>query len=141
MSPSSLSLSSLAASTGAAAFLFISTLLGAGDLRAQGYFIEPALGAKDMGLPLVRPRLDPADEIAALEAVEIALTQAGDGATYVWQRDNGRLGGAIRVTSTFRDTDGRMCRHLEMQLRQGDYARKTEGIACRDTDGVWLLEG
>ena len=162
MYTSSSSLSTLAAGAGAAAFLFFSVLIGGADVYAQSgfngasfsgtsfsgaQFIEPSRGSQDGAfsgmpeLPLMHPRMDAGDEAAALEAVEIALTQAGDGATYVWQRGNGRLAGAIRMTSTFRDADGRICRHLEMQMRHGTYARKTEGIACRDTDGVWLLEG
>lgn len=152
MYTSSPSLASLAAGAGAAAFLFFSVLIGGADVYAQSpsldaQFLAPSRGSPDgafsalPGLPLVRPRVDAGDETAALEAVEIALTQAGDGATYVWQRGNGRLAGAIRMTSTFRDADGRICRHLEMQMRQGTYIRKTEGIACRGDDGVWLLEG
>ncbi len=157
MYTSSTSLSTLAAGAGAAAFLFFSVLIGGADVYAQSrfngaafsgaQFIEPSRGSQDGAfsgmpeLPLAHPRMDAGDETAALEAVEIALTLAGDGATYVWQRGNGRLAGAIRMTSTFRDTDGRICRHLEMQMRHGTYTRKTEGIACRDTDGVWLLEG
>jgi len=89
----------------------------------------------------LRTRIEPGDSTAALEAVEIALTQAGDGTTYVWRRGNGRIVGAVRPTKTFRDADRRICRHIEMRLQVGTYARRTEGIACRGTDGVWLLEG
>jgi hypothetical protein len=143
------SLTTLAAGCSAAAFLFLATLISSGDLRAEGRILETAPGAGEVSapqspesdFPLVRPRQDPSDEVAALEAVEIALTQAGDGATYVWQRGQGRIGGAVRMTSTFRDVDGRICRHLVMQIRQGTYSRRTEGIACRGEDGVWVLEG
>jgi hypothetical protein len=146
---SSTSLSTLTAASASAAFLFLTTLLTSGDLLAEGRIIEPPRLTADAAvptpmdaeLPLVRPRLDPSDHVSALEAVQIALTEAGDGATYVWQRSQGRIGGAVRMTSTFRDVDGRICRHLVMQLRQGTYTRRTEGIACRSSEGVWLLEG
>ena len=149
MYTSSPSLSTLTAGAGAAVFLFVSVLISGGDLRAEAIFLEPSrAGPNDAlpqfprpAMPLMRPLVEAGDETAAIEAVEIALTQAGDGATYLWQRGNGRLAGAIRMTSTFRDADGRICRHLEMQMRHGGYVRKTEGIACRGTDGVWLLEG
>ena len=85
--------------------------------------------------------LEQADEIAVLDAVQIALTQAGDGASYVWRRGQGRISGAIRPTSTFRDASGHVCRHIEMMLTSGTYTRRTEGIACRKADGVWDLEG
>ncbi len=94
-----------------------------------------------LDLPTLRAPTEPGDFAATLQAIEIALTQAGDGATYVWNRGSGRITGAVRPTSTFRDADRRICRHLEMQLRLGAYVRRTEGIACRSTDGVWELEG
>ena len=89
----------------------------------------------------MRANTEAGDDVAALEAVEIALTQASDGATYIWRRGNGRLVGAVKPTNTFRDADRRICRHIEMQLRLGTYVRRTEGIACRGPDGVWNLEG
>lgn len=143
------SLTTLAAGCGAAVFLFLTTLMSSGNLLAEGRILEATPGTAEVSapqshesdFPLMRPRLDPSDEVAALEAVEIALTQAGDGATYVWQRGQGRIGGAVRMTNTFRDVDGRICRHLVMQIRQGTYSRRTEGIACRGEDGVWILEG
>ena len=140
------SIGSLAASTAAATFLFFSTLLATDTTRA-----EPAtptarpdvFGSQPnaKALPAFPPRIEPGDDTAALEAIEIALTQASDGATYVWQRGNGRLTGSVRPTTTFRDADRRMCRHIEMQVQLGAHARRTEGIACRAADGVWVLEG
>ena len=156
------SLSSVAAGSFAAVLLFFCVLIGGGDSFAQspaasatdGHFAEvhsavvqsdahSALPAR-RPLPVVPPYTapsEPGDALAALEAIEIALTQAGDGATYIWRRNNGRLAGAFRPTSTFRDAEGRICRHLEMRMRLGTYQRPIEGIACRDKDGVWNLEG
>jgi hypothetical protein len=149
------SLSSLAATIAAAAFLFAATLLA--PVRTDA---EPHAGLRPTGhddpiprddpqpsgtvpehVPVFRAATEPGDEIAVLDAVDIALTQAGDGSTYYWRRGNGRLAGAVRPTSTFRDADRRICRHIEMELRLGTYKRRTEGIACRGADGVWLLEG
>lgn len=148
MYQSSLSPSSLMAGTGAAVFLFLSALLAAGPADAQSGTDVIAGVITDLRAPLpaslppgARANVEPGDEIAALSAVEIALTQAGDGSTYVWRRGNGRLSGAIRPTRTFRDADGRMCRHVEMSLNVAGHVRRTEGIACRDADGVWALEG
>jgi surface antigen len=85
--------------------------------------------------------LDDGDAIAALEAVQLALTEVGDGATYIWHRKNGRLSGAIQPTTSFKDTSGQVCRHIVVALTSGDYSRKAEGIACRLSTGVWTLEG
>lgn len=145
------SIASLAATAAAAAFLFTATLLATEHAGAEptgsrhasrGLVDDPRAPPRPaVEAPTYRAHVEPGDDIAALDAVEIALTQAGDGSTYVWRRGNGRLTGAVRPTSTFRDVDRRICRHIEMELRLGTYTRRTEGIACRGADGVWLLEG
>lgn len=170
MSQCNVSLSSVAAGSFAAVFLFFSVLIGGGDAFAQSSgrptstpFVDGRIAdvhrtmtephdapIANSPLPLRRPPptvppyeapAEPGDALAALEAIEIALTQASDGSTYIWRRNNGRLAGAFRPTSTFRDADGRFCRHLEMRMRLGTYQRLMEGIACRGMDGVWILEG
>jgi hypothetical protein len=85
--------------------------------------------------------LNATDEVAALEAVQWALTEVADGATFVWHRQHGRLSGLVQPTASFKDASDRVCRHLVMMLTSGGYSRKAEGIACRQADGVWLLEG
>lgn len=147
------SIASFAASTAAAIFLFASTLLAADDALSEPLQapeqrsiagvtpFPPATPWTPSDQPAIRANIEAGDDVAALEAIEIALTQASDGATYVWRRGNGRLVGAVKPTKTFRDADSRMCRHIEMQLRLGTYTRRTEGIACRGDDGVWNLEG
>jgi surface antigen len=89
----------------------------------------------------LKSTLDDTDAVAALEAVQLALTEVGDGATYVWHRKHGRLSGAIQPTTSFKDGSGHICRHIVMALTSGNYSRKAEGIACRQRDGVWVLEG
>jgi len=98
--------------------------------------------------PSVRPRyvdskalLDENDEIAALEAVRVALSEVGDGATYVWYRASGRLSGVVQPTGSFKDLGGRVCRHLVLILTTGGHTSKIEGVACRLGDGRWLLDG
>lgn len=90
------------------------------------------------GVPL---RLDDADERAALESVQKALTEAGDGATYVWHRAHGRLSGFVQPTRSFKDTDGKICRHIVVVLSSGTRTKQTEGIACRLASGLWQLDG
>jgi hypothetical protein len=85
--------------------------------------------------------LDASDAEAALKAIHLGLTEVGDGSTFVWHRAHGRLRGTVRPTSSFRDVDGRVCRHLVVTLAAGRYARTSEGIACRLEDGSWALEG
>lgn len=87
------------------------------------------------------PQLDESDEIAALEAIRVALSEVGDGATYVWYRQNGRLNGMVQPTSSFKDQAGRVCRHLILALSAGSQSGRLEGIACRTADGRWALEG
>ncbi len=89
----------------------------------------------------LKTTLDDTDAVATLEAVQMALTEVGDGATYIWHRRHGRLSGAIQPTSSFKDGNGQICRHIVMALTSGSYSRKAEGIACRLKTGVWVLEG
>lgn len=89
----------------------------------------------------IRPHLDRHDEIAALEAVQIALTQVGDGASYVWYRHGGRLSGIVQPTQSFRDYKGRICRHLFVTLSAVGQSKRTGAIACRLADGSWELDG
>lgn len=88
-----------------------------------------------------RHELDEADEVAALESVQLALSEVGDGATYVWHRHHGRLSGIVQPTSSFKDVGGIVCRHVVVMLSAGTASKKTEGIACRLADGRWQLEG
>lgn len=89
----------------------------------------------------IRPLFDAKDEAAALEAVTVALTEVGDGSTYVWYRHGGRLSGLVQPTQTFRDVLGRVCRHLVVTLNDASRSKRTEGIACRLDDGGWELDG
>ena len=85
--------------------------------------------------------LDENDEIAALEAIRVALTEVGDGDTYVWHRQHGRLAGIVQPTSSFKDISGRVCRHLLLIMTVGTAKGRAEGIACRLGDGRWQLDG
>ena len=85
--------------------------------------------------------LDENDEIAALEAIRVALTEVGDGGTYVWRRQHGRLSGIVQPTTSFKDPAGRVCRHIILIVTIGTATGKAEGIACRMSDGRWQLDG
>lgn len=81
------------------------------------------------------------DEIAALEAIRVALSEVADGASYVWHRWHGRLSGIVQPTASFKDPSGRVCRHLVLSMVSSTRSARVEGIACRLNDGRWLLEG
>ena len=91
------------------------------------------------GLP--GPRLDEADEAAALESIQMGLSEMDDGEPFVWRRTNGRLSGIVRPTTSFRNTEGRLCRHVVVLLTTGYKTSTAEGIACRLPDRRWVLEG
>ncbi|MFO7478902.1 MAG: RT0821/Lpp0805 family surface protein [Methyloceanibacter sp.] len=79
--------------------------------------------------------------MAALQALELALSELGDGVTLVWQRPERALTGRIRPVSAFRDDLGRICRHVVYSLALGAFQRQVEGVACRESDGSWSLTG
>jgi hypothetical protein len=85
--------------------------------------------------------LDETDEIAALESVQFALTEVGDGASYIWHRNNGRLSGMVQPVTSFKDDHGQVCRHVVVILTTGAVSKKAEGVACRLSSGQWKLEG
>jgi len=87
------------------------------------------------------PKLDEKDEIAALERIQYALSEVGDGKTYVWRRWHGRLSGIVQPTASFKDTGGKVCRHLIVLMTSGTNTKKQEGIACRLPSGRWQLDG
>jgi len=85
--------------------------------------------------------LDENDEIAALEAIRVALTEVADGNSYVWYRRHGRLSGIVQPTVSFKDLAGRVCRHILLIMTVGVATGRAEGIACRLGDGRWQLDG
>lgn len=89
----------------------------------------------------LRATLDDNDEIATLDAIHTALSQVGDGGTYVWHRQHGRLSGLMQPTQSFKDNAGNVCRHLVIMLISGRHTQRTEGIACRLVTGRWQLDG
>jgi len=88
-----------------------------------------------------QPKLDITDEIAALERIQYALSEVGDGATYVWHRWHGRLSGIVHPTTSFKDASGQVCRHLVVLFTTGKRTKRIEGIACRLPTGRWQLDG
>ena len=89
----------------------------------------------------LKSQLDHIDRLAVLEAIHVGLSDAPDGATYMWRRHNGKIAGSVRPTTSYRDAEGKVCRHLVFQLLLGEHMRQIEGVACRQTDRSWLLEG
>ena len=85
--------------------------------------------------------LDEDDEIAALEAIRVALTEVGDGVSFVWHRRHGQLGGLVQPTQSFKDGGGRVCRRILVVLSAGRRSARIEGTACRLVGGRWQLEG
>jgi surface antigen len=89
----------------------------------------------------LRARLDESDRALAVKALGLALNEIGDGATLVWRRPERGLVGKIKPTAAFRDDRGRICRHVNYALTLGEYTSQVEGVACRETDGEWSLDG
>jgi surface antigen len=71
----------------------------------------------------------------------VALTEVGDGGTYIWHRTHGRLSGIVQPTASFKDPAGRVCRHIVLIMSVGTATGRAEGIACRLADGRWQLDG
>src|SRR5262245_24865714 len=57
------------------------------------------LATSDIAVP---HKLDTNDEVAALERIQYALSEVGDGGTYAWKRWHGRLAGIVHPTVSFK---------------------------------------
>jgi surface antigen len=96
---------------------------------------------QQLSLNELKARLDRSDRVAARQALELALSELGDGVTLVWQRPERALTGRIKPVSAFRDDRGPVCRHIVYSLALGAYQRQIEGVACREQNGSWSLSG
>ena len=117
---------------------------GSGTAIAAPAVPAPAIASSDHAqgaLAELKAGLDQGDRLAVLEAIHVGLTDAPDGATYMWRRNNGKIEGSVRPTASFRDPSGKVCRFIVFQLMLGEHLRQVEGIACRQDDKSWLLEG
>ena len=85
--------------------------------------------------------LDDVDAVAALDGIRIALTEVGDGGTYVWHRRDGVLSGMVQPSASFKDSAGQPCRHLTVMLNTYGRSSRIEGVACRKPMGRWQLDG
>lgn len=104
----------------------------------------PENGGKTSGRPKLaglNTPLDEADEIAALESLQFALSEVADGSSYVWHRSHGRLSGIVKPIGSFKGKQGAVCRNIIVVLNSADHTKKTEVTACRLVTGVWQLEG
>jgi 17 kDa outer membrane surface antigen len=140
------SLVTLAAIVITAFVLIAEILLGSRAAFAEGPKWETRVVPEASPHVTIRPlappnELDAKDEIAALERVQYALSEVGDGTTYVWRRWHGRLAGVIHPISSFKDPSGKVCRHMMVLLTTGKRTSKMEGVACRLPSGRWQLDG
>jgi surface antigen len=112
--------------------------LKAGESGAE---LAVAPDGQQLSLSELKARLDQSDRVAAVQALELALSELGGGVTLVWQRPERRRVGRIKPVSAFRDDKGKVCRHVIYSLALGAYQRQIEGVACREPDGSWSLSG
>lgn len=133
------------AASGLMAFVLVAAVFVGADVAASPEAncscpnsAKKNLKPKFAGLSVV---LDETDEIAALESVQFALTEVADGATYVWHRSNGHISGFVKPVSSFKASDGSVCRTATIVFSSGNTTKKTEAKACRLPTGVWQMNG
>ena len=91
---------------------------------AGAVVIDTESGKQPVTFAELRAKLDGGDRAIALNALQVALTELGDGARLVWQRPSRELTGVIQPASAFRDDEGRVCRHLTYSLSLGTFVRE-----------------
>ncbi len=140
------SLVTLAAVVITAFVLVTSILFGSMAARAEDAKWDTRVHPVAPPAAAIRPfvptfRLNVRDEIAALERIQFALSEVGDGTAYVWRRWHGGLAGVIQPVSSFKHPSGKVCRNLMVLLTTSERTSKIEGVACRLASGRWQLEG
>jgi len=126
------------AAAGLSIGLTAQALAGPGTQGQPSPRVEPAASFEHVGH---ERQLDEDDEIAALEAIRVALTDVADGVSYVWHRRYGELSGLVQPTQSFKAADGRLCRHIIVILSAEQRSGRIEGTACRLSSGRWQLDG
>ena len=96
--------------------------------------------AHNVALSELRSQLKPADEYATLYAIQVALVRVGDGQTYVWGRPKRKLRALITPTSSYRASNGDICRKLKVSLSLGRYFKRIKTTACRTKNHSWKLQ-
>lgn len=102
---------------------------------------ETANGSTKRPLAELKTNLDRSDREVALRALQMALSELGDGATLVWRRQTSQLAGRIKPVAVFRDELGRLCRTVVYSLSRHGKENEVEGVACRSADGRWAITG
>jgi len=138
--------SMLATAVAAGVFIFnpAAAPAGSSDTAAEGRTNQPYAWGLPRFAALATPgpfAFDATDKRAALESVQYALSEIGDGSSYVWHRGHGKLSGVVQPTQSFKDAQGRICRHFVVMLASGTYSKRTETVACRMDNGIWQLDG
>jgi hypothetical protein len=113
-----------------------------GTVRARDSW-QPAVEAAPAEAPSIeslKASLGPDDPLAALEAMQRALDEVGDGQAYIWHRETGPLWGVVRPLSTYRAATGSPCRRISMVLSIGEFTRSTRVSACRQPSGRWEVQ-
>ncbi|MEZ5827164.1 MAG: RT0821/Lpp0805 family surface protein [Hyphomicrobiales bacterium] len=124
--------------------LVLSVLLPAPPLKAEETGANVTAAATEPaphGLTELKSTLGHSDQRVALQALQMALNELGDGTTLVWRRPASQVVGRVSPVSAFRDDEGRICRHVVYSLTIGAYLRTIEGDACREQDGRWSISG
>lgn len=93
------------------------------------------------GFTELKSGLDRSDRKVALQALQMALNELGDGVTLVWRRPITQLTGRIKPVSAFRDDRGRVCRSIVYSLARDGQTKEIESVACREQDGRWAIAG
>ena len=77
----------------------------------------------------------------ANKAINQALKKVADGTAYQWQHKRSNLAGNIKPTTTYLNTKGQLCRHIQFSLyAAGNIKKKSEALVCRNNNGQWIIK-
>lgn len=85
--------------------------------------------------------LDRADQLAMHQTEQHTLEQVKTGQTGQWHNPDSGNSGSITPTRTFQAQSGVYCREFQSTVVIGGEEHKSFGVACRQPDGHWRIQG
>lgn len=125
--------------TGAAAGAWVGSNIGGGAGRtvaiATGTLLGAALGRS------VGESLDRADLNYYHRASQTALERGQPGQSFPWQNPQSGVSGSVTPSGYFQNQSGNYCREYTQSINIGGRMQEGHGVACRQPDGTWRIQG
>jgi len=102
---------------------------------AAGTLLGAALGRS------IGQSMDQTDMMYYNQTSQQALETGRPGQSFPWQNPQTGVGGAVTPSTYFQNSSGQYCREYTQNISIGGRMEEGHGIACRQPDGSWRIQG